>query len=138
MDPHAGHGDIGRKRRFYAERLAAAGHAIIGRELPVARLVAIAETAAWAEETARAGARWIVDSYLGVKHNPVGFTDPNRAGRDPVQRYLDEVIIHGTPDAVLDEIARLREEIGLDYLLCAPLSHETFTLLTERILPRLI
>ena len=31
----------------------------------------------------------------------------------------------------------LREEIGLDYLLAAPLSHKTFSLLTEKILPRL-
>ncbi len=54
-----------------------------------------------------------------------------------MQRYLDEVILHGTVDRVLDEILRLRETIGLDYLLCAPLSHETFLLLTEKILPRL-
>jgi hypothetical protein len=33
---------------------------------------------------------------------------------------------------------RLREEIGLDYLLAAPLSHESFTLLAERVLPRLV
>jgi len=137
MDPHAGHTDIGRKRRFYAEKLAAAGFAIEGRDLPVARLVAIAESAAAAEETARAGAQWICDSYFGAQHNPVGFTDPNRRGADPVQRYLDEVIIHGTADAVLDEILRLRAEIGLDYLLAAPLSHESFTLLTDKVLPRL-
>jgi len=36
-----------------------------------------------------------------------------------------------------DEILRLREEIGLDYLLCAPLSHQSFMLLTEKVLPRL-
>ena len=58
-------------------------------------------------------------------------------GADPVQRYLDEVILHGTPEAVLDQILRLREEIGLDYLLCAPLSHETFMMLTDKVLPRL-
>jgi len=54
------------------------------------------------------------------------------------KRYLDEVMLHGTPDKVGDEILRLREEIGLDYLLAAPLSHKTFGLLTEKILPRLI
>ena len=58
-------------------------------------------------------------------------------GVDPIRRYLDEVILHGTPEAVLDQILQLREEIGLDYLLCAPLSHETFMLLTEEVLPRL-
>jgi alkanesulfonate monooxygenase SsuD/methylene tetrahydromethanopterin reductase-like flavin-dependent oxidoreductase (luciferase family) len=138
MDPHAGHADIGRKRRFYTEKLAEAGQAMAGRELPVARLVAIAETAGKATEMARAGAQWIVDSYFGAQHNPVGFTDPNRKGADPVQRYLDEVIIHGTPDAVLDQISRLQAEIGLDYLLAAPLGHESFKLLTEKVLPRLI
>jgi alkanesulfonate monooxygenase SsuD/methylene tetrahydromethanopterin reductase-like flavin-dependent oxidoreductase (luciferase family) len=137
MDPHAGHADIGRKRRFYGEKLAAAGHAMAGRELPVARLVAIAETSAKAAEVARAGAQWICNSYFGAQHNPVGFTDPNKRGLDPVQRYLDEVILHGTPDAVLEQVLRLRDEIDLDYLLAAPLSHETFTLLTEKVLPRL-
>ena len=137
MDPHAGHADIGRKRQYYAERLAASGHTIAGRELPVARLVAIGKTAAEAEDVARGGAQWIVDSYFGAQHNPVGFTNPNRTGADPVQRYLDDVIIHGTPEKVLDQISRLRDEIGLDYLLAAPLSHESFLLLTDEVLPRL-
>ena len=137
MDPHAAHRDIGRKRRYYAERLAAAGFSLDGRELPMARLLALGETAAKAKDVARRGAQWICDSYFGVQHRPVGITDPNAPGTDPVQRYLDEVILHGTPDAVFDEILRLREEIGLEYLLCAPLSHETFMLLTEKIVPRL-
>src|SRR5947207_3300729 len=108
-----------------------------GRELPIARLVALGDTAAEGRETARAGAQWIVDSYFGAQHNPVGIADPNAPGVDRVQRYLDEVIMHGTVDSVLDQIAKLREEIGLDYLLAAPLSHKTFGLLTEKILPRL-
>ncbi|HEU0216716.1 MAG TPA: LLM class flavin-dependent oxidoreductase [Stellaceae bacterium] len=137
MDPHAGHADIGRKRRFYAENLAAAGHSLAGRELPVARLVAVAESAAKAAEVARTGAQWICDSYFGAQHNPVGFTDPNKRGLDPVQRYLNEVILHGTPDGVFEQILRLREEIGLDYLLAAPLSHESFMLLTDKVLLRL-
>src|SRR5579862_6481568 len=137
MDPHAAHADIGRKRRFYAERLRAAGHGIEGRDLPVARLVALGKTAAEAREVARRGAQWICDSYFGAQHRPVGINDPNAAGRDPVQRYLDEVILYGTPEAVLDDILKLRDEIGLDYLLAAPLSHDTFMLLTEEILPRL-
>jgi hypothetical protein len=47
------------------------------------------------------------------------------------------VILHGTADKIGDEILRLREEIGLDYLLAAPLSHQSFTLLTEKVLPRI-
>ncbi len=137
MDPHASARDIGRKRRYYAERLEAAGFSIAGRELPVARLLALSDTTAKAAEVARRGAQWMVDSYFGATHRPVGVVDPAAPGADPVQRYLDEVILHGTPQAVLDQILRLREEIGLDYLLCAPLSHQTFTMLTEQILPRL-
>lgn len=137
MDPHAAHADIGRKRRYYAERLAAAGFSIEGRDLPMARLVALGTTAAEAEAVARRGAQWMVDSYFGAQHRPVGITDPNKPGADPVRRYLDGVILHGTPDAVLDQILRLREDIGLEYLLAAPLSHQTFMMLTEKILPRL-
>jgi alkanesulfonate monooxygenase SsuD/methylene tetrahydromethanopterin reductase-like flavin-dependent oxidoreductase (luciferase family) len=137
MDPHAAHADIGRKRRFYAEQLAAAGFSMEGRELPVARLVALGDTTAEATEVARRGAQWIVDSYFGAQHRPVGIADPNAPGVDPVQRYLDEVILHGTVEAVFEQIMRLRDEIGLDYLLCAPLSHESFMLLTEKLRPRL-
>jgi alkanesulfonate monooxygenase SsuD/methylene tetrahydromethanopterin reductase-like flavin-dependent oxidoreductase (luciferase family) len=137
MDPHAAHRDIGRKRRYYLEKLVAAGFSPEGRELPIARLLALGDTTAEATEVARRGAHWMVDSYFGAQHRPVGVQDPAAPGSDPVQRYLDEVILHGTPEAMLDEILRLREEIGLDYLLCAPLSHKTFGLLTEKILPRL-
>ncbi|MBV9554042.1 MAG: LLM class flavin-dependent oxidoreductase [Alphaproteobacteria bacterium] len=137
MDPHAAHREIGRKRRLYADGLAAAGHTIIGRELPVARLVSVADNTEKAEAIARNGAQWIVDSYFGSQHRPVRLAEHTPEVADPVQRYLDEVIVHGTPDAVLDRLARLREEIGLDYLLAAPLSHESFMLLTEKVLPRL-
>ena len=137
LSPHDAPREIGQKRLTYAERLAAAGFSIEGRDLPVARLVAIAETATKAAEVARRGAQWIVDSYFAAEHRPVGVPDPAAPGVDPVQRYLEEVILHGTPEAVLEQIIRLREDIGLDYLLAAPLSHESFMLLTEQILPRL-
>jgi alkanesulfonate monooxygenase SsuD/methylene tetrahydromethanopterin reductase-like flavin-dependent oxidoreductase (luciferase family) len=137
LGPHDSHREIGKKQRYYAERLNAAGFSMKGRELPVARLVAISDTTAKARDVARRGAQWIVDSYFGAAHRPVGVTDPNAPGIDPVERYLDEVILHGAPEAVLEQITRLREEIGLDYLLCAPLSHQTFMMLTEQILPRL-
>ncbi len=137
MDPHSSAAEIGRKRRFYAERLTAAGFSEIGRDIPVARLVALGKNMAEAAAVARNGAQWIVDSYLGAQHRPVMQATFAPDGVDPVQRYLDEVILHGTPEAVIEQIMRLRDEIGLDYLLCAPLSHETFMLLTEKVLPRL-
>jgi alkanesulfonate monooxygenase SsuD/methylene tetrahydromethanopterin reductase-like flavin-dependent oxidoreductase (luciferase family) len=137
LGPHDAHRDIAEKRRAYAERLAEAGFSMAGRNLPVARLVAIGDTAAKAADVARRGAQWIVDSYFGAQHSPVGVTDPAAPGVDPVERYLDDVILHGTAEAVLEQIIRLREDTGLDYLLAAPLSHATFMQLTEKILPRL-
>ncbi len=137
MDPHSSSAEIGHKRRLYVERLIAAGFSEAGRDIPMARLVALSRNAAEATAVARNGAQWIVNSYLGAQHRPVMQSSFSPEGVDPVRRYLDEVILHGTPEAVVDQILRLREEIGLDYLLCAPLSHETFMLLTEKVLPRL-
>jgi alkanesulfonate monooxygenase SsuD/methylene tetrahydromethanopterin reductase-like flavin-dependent oxidoreductase (luciferase family) len=137
MDPHSSHRQIGEKRRLYGEALTRAGFSEKGRLIPIARLLALDESAEKAALAARRGALWILDSYLGSQHRPVlagGFAPE---GVDPVQRYLDEVILHGTPEAVLDEILRLKEEIALDYLLCAPLSHKSFLLLAEKLLPAL-
>jgi len=137
MDPHSSAPEIGVKRRHYAEKLAASGFSETGRDIPIARLVAIAGNSEKAAEVARGGAEWILNSYLGAQHRPIMQGSFTPAGIDPIQRYLDEVILHGTPDKVGDEILRLREEIGLDYLLCAPLSHQSFMLLTDKVLPRL-
>jgi len=145
MDPHSTHREIARKRELYRAKLEASGHSFAGRELPMARLLAIARTAKEAETVARNGARWIVGSYAGAQHQPlsnvVGFgvtPEPGAKPVDPVERYLDGIVIHGTPDSVVEQIQRLREEMFLDYLLCAPLSHETFLLLTDQILPRIL
>jgi alkanesulfonate monooxygenase SsuD/methylene tetrahydromethanopterin reductase-like flavin-dependent oxidoreductase (luciferase family) len=137
MDPHSSAAEIGAKRRHYADKLAAAGFSEASRDIPIARLVAIAEDAGKAADVARSGAQWMLNSYLGPQHRPVIQGSFWRAGIDPIRRYLDEVILHGTADKVLDDILRLHEEIGLDYLLCAPLSHQSFMLLTEQVLPRL-
>ena len=119
-----------------AERLAAAGFSIEGRDIPIARLLALGDTEAEAEAVARRGAQWMVDSYPG-RSTSGRRHGPDRAGSDPVQHYIDGVILHGTPEAVVDKILRLREEIGLDYLMCAPLSHHSFMLLTEKVVPLL-
>jgi alkanesulfonate monooxygenase SsuD/methylene tetrahydromethanopterin reductase-like flavin-dependent oxidoreductase (luciferase family) len=128
MDPHCTRADLAAKRAHYGKRLAAAGHAADGRDIPMARLIAVAETAERAAEIARRGAEWTVGSYIRG-----GAPD----GGDPVERYVNEVILHGTPEGVVDQILGLRETAQLNYLLCAPLSQESFTLLTDRVLPRL-
>ena len=137
MDPHSSSAEIGRKRRRYGEKLAQAGFSESGRDIPIARLVALGDSEDEATAVARSGAEWIVNSYLHARHRPVMQSNYTPEGVDPVERYLNEVILHGTPDRIVDEIERLREEIGLDYLLCAPLSHRSFVLLTDKVLPRL-
>ncbi len=137
MDPHSSAIEIGRKRQRYSEQLALAGFAESGRDIPVARLVAIAANTETATSVARNGAEWIVNSYLGAQYRPVMHSDFTPAGADPIRRYLDQVILYGTAEAVSDQMRRLHDEIGVDYLLCAPLSHESFVLLTDQILPKL-
>jgi alkanesulfonate monooxygenase SsuD/methylene tetrahydromethanopterin reductase-like flavin-dependent oxidoreductase (luciferase family) len=138
MDPHSSYAEIGRKRRRYEERLVGSGFAMTGREIPMARLVAIAKDGREAMDVARRGARWIVESYAGPGHRPVlPFGSPIEAPTtDPVERYLREVVVYGSPTEVVDKLAMLREEMRLEYLLCAPLSQASFTLLAEEVLPR--
>ena len=68
MDPHSSTAELGAKRRRYAEKLTAAGFSDAGRDIPMARLLALAPTAAEAEAIARRGAQWLVDSYAGPQH----------------------------------------------------------------------
>ena len=50
---------------------------------------------------------------------------------------MNEVVVHGSPAKVVDELKRLEEEIPLNYLLASILSHETFLLLTDEVMPRM-
>jgi alkanesulfonate monooxygenase SsuD/methylene tetrahydromethanopterin reductase-like flavin-dependent oxidoreductase (luciferase family) len=139
MDPHSPHREIARKLAYYREQLAAHGHSFEGREIPIARLLAVAPTRDEAEQVARRGAGWIVGSYIGNAGNVFDpkAVAPAGAPRDPVQRYMDGVVIHGSPESLVDELQRLAEELPLDYLMCAPLSHQSFELFTEKVLPKL-
>ena len=138
QDPHATHADIGAKRAHYHEVLREHGFPVEGRVIPTARLLAVGETEQEAADVARAGAQWTVASYA----NPTRRAGPKAPHHtftgDPVERYMNDVVIRGTPERVTDKILELRETIGLDYLMCAPLSHQSFTLFTERVLPRLV
>jgi alkanesulfonate monooxygenase SsuD/methylene tetrahydromethanopterin reductase-like flavin-dependent oxidoreductase (luciferase family) len=129
MSPHPTHAEIGEQRALYQRELEGHGHSIEGREIPVARLIAIAPTDAEAKNVAADGVRWLLKTYV----NPGGRGDP----KEMLQRYLDSVVLHGTAEAVLETILRLREEIHLDSLIGAPLSHHTFLSLTDRVLPKL-
>ncbi|HVN88528.1 MAG TPA: LLM class flavin-dependent oxidoreductase [Candidatus Binataceae bacterium] len=130
MSPHATHTESKENWEYYSDQLAANGYTIEGRDIPTARLLAIAPTDREAAEVAREGAQWLLKTYI----------DPGKfnMGDDPVRRYVDSIVIHGTVECVTDEILRLHEEAHLDYMIGAPLSHETFLALTDRVLPKLL
>lgn len=139
MDPHSSHGEIARKRAGWAEAMSAAGHDPAGLDTPIARLIALADTDAEAEAVARRGAGWMIDSYVGPNRPPAEDApfDPSPQ-LDPVERYVDQVIVWGSPAKVLAELEELAETIPLGYLMAAPLSGRSFTLLTERVVPALV
>ena len=135
MDPHSSRVDLIRKRRHYGEKLAAAGHNDAGRTIPMARLIAIDETAEKAREVARRAVQWIVASYVGPSHEAYRQETRTFGGKDPTDFYLEDVVLHGTPDGVADQIRGLETDAGMTYLMAAPLSRRSFTLLTDKVLP---
>ena len=62
---------------------------------------------------------------------------PDEKEIDPQEHYLRDVVIHGSPERVLDQLLALEQEIPLESLLLSPLSERTFELFTDRVLPRL-
>ena len=139
MDPHSSRGELIEKRRHYGAKLAAAGHSDAGRTIPMARLVAVDETAEKARAVAKRVAEWTVASYVGPKHTGNVRQGPARTfgGKDPIDYYLDDVMIHGTPESVADQIQALAAEIAMTYLMAAPMSGRSFRLLTDKVLPRI-
>ncbi len=135
MDPHSAHGEIARKRSHYQSDLEAAGHDMSGRDIPVARLMAIAETDEEAAVVASRGAHF-TSRYI-PKQAIAAFRSDGRM-LEPAAHYMDDVILHGSPERVVDTLRRLEEEIPLDYLLLSPLSEKTFDLFTEKVLPHVI
>jgi alkanesulfonate monooxygenase SsuD/methylene tetrahydromethanopterin reductase-like flavin-dependent oxidoreductase (luciferase family) len=138
MDPHSSREDLIRKRRHYAAKLIEAGHSDAGRVIPMARLIAIDETDEKARAVARRVAEWTIASYVGPKH-PGNVRQEVRTfgGKDPVEFYLEDVMIHGTAERVADQIRSFGAEIGMTYLMAAPMSGRSFRLLTDKVLPRI-
>ena len=137
MDPHSSRADLARKRRHYGEKLVAAGHSDRGRTIPMARLIAIDETAEKAREVARRAAQWTVDSYVGGSHGAHRQEVRTFDGKDPIAFYLEDVMLHGTPESVVDQIRALEAEAGMTYLMAAPMSRRTFTLFTDKVVPQI-
>ena len=133
MDPHSSHAEIAAKRARYQSELEAAGFSMQGRTIPMARNIALASTEAKAREIAMNSAAFMFRSYLGRAPRP---NEP--APVDPVAQYVDDTVICGTPAAVIDRLRALEAQLPLDYLMCTPLSHESFVLFTEEVMPHFL
>ena len=143
LGPHSTFDGLNAMRTAWEEALAGAGRSAPDQDMPVARLLAVAPTDAEAEETVRRGAAWMVDTYKNESKGTANPTERRLADGtvvavDPVEGYLDDIAIWGSPERVVDQIAELRERIGLHYLMCAPLSHGSFMTFVERVLPRFL
>jgi alkanesulfonate monooxygenase SsuD/methylene tetrahydromethanopterin reductase-like flavin-dependent oxidoreductase (luciferase family) len=139
LDPHSPASLIAEKVNLWRQLMAGKGFSSSGRVIPTVRLVAIAAIAAEAAAVALEGVKWLLRTYI----NPwllQTYVNPSLVNEDTatmLKHYVESVVIHGTPDMVTEKLSRLREGIGLDYVIAAPLSHQTFVLLTERVLPNL-
>jgi alkanesulfonate monooxygenase SsuD/methylene tetrahydromethanopterin reductase-like flavin-dependent oxidoreductase (luciferase family) len=139
LGPHQTFAENAENRETYRQELEAHGHALAGRDLPIARLIAVADSDAEAEQIARAGVQWIAGSYINPSKVTGGAAQYSTMTMEPaarIERYIRSCVIHGAPARVIDQIARLRQEMYLDYLMIAPLSHSSFMKFTEQVLPR--
>jgi alkanesulfonate monooxygenase SsuD/methylene tetrahydromethanopterin reductase-like flavin-dependent oxidoreductase (luciferase family) len=142
LGPHSTFEENAAHRELYETELEAAGHACAGRDIPMARMIAIADDDESAREVARSGAAWVAGAYI----NASKVTNPNLAAqsfmtldRDALlDRYVESAVIHGSAERVAAEIERLRTEMQMEYLMCVPLSHQSFVAFTEQVLPRFV
>lgn len=141
LGPHSTFEENLAHRNLYRDELHGAGFTIEGRDIPMARFVAVESSDAEAERIARSGAEWLAGTYM----SPAKATRPDSPDQailtidaaTKIERYLASVMIHGSPERVVDQIARLREEMHLEYLMLAPLSHQSFVTFTEKVMPHL-
>ncbi len=143
LGPHGSFDVIETHRANFVAALAENGHGVDGRQIPMTRLLAVADTTGEAEQIARRGSAWIIETYKNAAKGIANPTVAVEAGGqvreiDPVDRYLEDVVIWGTPGQVIDQLHRLEAEIHLDYLMCAPLSHSTFLMFTEQVMPHFL
>ena len=135
MDPHSANAEIARKVALYRTGLDKAGHEWDQRDIPTARLIAMGETDAEAAAVAERGAKWTA-GYV-PKQALARFRSDEKPA-EHLDHYMDDVIIHGGPERVIDILKRLEEEIPLQYLLLSPLSERTFEIFTEKVLPHVL
>ena len=134
QDPHSSMADIVEKRHLHRQALIDNGHNPARQDIPVARLLAVAPTDAQAREVAIKGAAWTTDSYA---KSPLSMRKQANES-SPVERYVHDVILWGSPARVAEELYRYRDEHDLDNVIIAPLSNQSFELFTDEVLPRVV
>ena len=101
----------------------------------MARLIAVAETDEEAEQIAVNGAQWTIGSYANEKVSGNVNQANQMAAEERIDRYVNQVVIHGSPSKVIDQIEELRETIDLHYLIASPFSHDSFVRFTNDVMP---
>lgn len=151
LDPIASHQQLRGKRDLYQEQLEAHGFSMAKRDIPMARFICVEDTLERARAVAQQGLEWYVrfhklpgmqhvghETQLNRQRNELYNVEFDRPVSEEVAHFLEQSTIYGTPEMCIDQIARLREEAGMDYLMCAPLSQRTFTMFTERVMPHFV
>ncbi len=142
LGPHSTFAENAANYELYVQQLRSHGHADTGRTIPMARFIAIANTDAEAEEIARRGAGWLGRTYM----NASKATRPDTSAQSvlmmneerQLDRYIESVVIHGSPSKVIDQLRELQESMHLKYLMIAPLSADSFYRFTADVLPQFI
>lgn len=142
LDPHSSNSEIHAKRQLYQEVMEANGHVVGGRDLPIVRYVALADTHVEAEDVARRSSTWTVGAYADPRKRGPGERRIGGLDRDldvdPVERYLNDVAIVGTAPEVVDRFKELESEIPMNYLMLAPMSQDSFVRFRKDVLPKLV
>jgi alkanesulfonate monooxygenase SsuD/methylene tetrahydromethanopterin reductase-like flavin-dependent oxidoreductase (luciferase family) len=75
-------------------------------------------------------------AYVGATHHRQEVR--TFGDKDPIDFYLEDVMLHGTADSVADQIRSLEAGGGMTYLMAAPLSRRSFSLFTDKVLPQIV
>ena len=137
MSPHASFAENAELLELYRQELENNSYSLEGRDIPNARMIAVAGTNAQAAKTARSGVEWVAAAYINKdKSAEASGTSAMTMERSGVMdHYMNPAVIHGCPESVIDQLERLHQEMHLDLLMCTPLSHSSFIAFTESILP---
>ena len=153
LGPHATHAESRERYDFYKSRLASAGYSFDGRVIPLTRTIGVGESMEAGYDLGRRGAEFMFGTYLGNRSNIRGGEQAAAEGKtqvndaviaaqkenvDPIERYVNQIALCGDPAKVIDDIEMLREENDLEYLMIAPLGHESFVRFTDSVMPHFL